>query len=708
MTRIAKAILFCCIASSWPLAAQAPTPDTSGNGMLNGTYYFRQVVNVISGSPDSSGIVGDISDTIAIYGTIAFDGNGNYVIGNGLAADAGVGAPIALSCYIADTNCASGSPVSGTYAISASGAGSISSPLGSVVSGDLINGLVGANGVFVGSATETTYGYGDLFIAAPLATPQPTNATFQGTYTVTGFFPGIGNSAASADAFFQLTADGNGNLGTVNVTGYYGGGGASTISQSSSNIKYFFSNGAAVVTFPTSTTANFFAGQEYLYFSPDGNFFFGGSPSTGATGTYGYDMIIGVRNGSGTQSLQGNYYQAGLDQNIAQAATSGYVDFDSYYGAFSTQSNGNILAHQRLNDLIFTGSSYDFTYSDSFPSPVTDTYTDNGVDSVYPTQYAVGANGAVRIGEGLGPFLGISVAVQAPTFTPTQQVYINPAGVVNAASFSPFTAGISNGEFITIFGTNLADSTATAANVPFPTTLGKVQVFINQVAAPIFFVSPGQVSVIAPAQNPYQLATIQVVNDMGSSNFVTMRVAPTTPGLYGNPSGGVYAAVYDYTAGQILTPSAPAQPGDVLEVYGTGFGVVSPPIPDGAAPPDSPLSYTYNAIAADVDGVTAAATPAFLAPELVGLYQINVTVPTTTTAGDHFLDISGTDPNTQAVESYSQQVLISVGSGALAETATPPAPMAHGAHAGTRQSKPEHQRPLPCFMGMKRACGVEK
>ncbi|HEY3823652.1 MAG TPA: IPT/TIG domain-containing protein, partial [Bryobacteraceae bacterium] len=690
---------------SWPLAAQAPTPDNTGNGMLSGSYLFRQVIYVVSGSPDSQGIVGDISEPIAIYGTITFDGNGNYVIGGGtdggLVADSGFGAPTPLSCYLADTTCTSGSPVSGTYSISASGLGSISSPLASLVSGDAINGLVGANGVFIGSTTETSYAYGDLFVATPLGTSQPTNATFNGTYTVTGFVPG-NSPASSADMFFQMSADGNGNLGTVNVTGYYGAGGTSTISQSNSNMTYFFSGAAAVVTFPTSATANFFSGKEYLYFSPDGSFFVGGSPTTGATNTTGYDMIIGVRNGSGTQNLQGNYYQAGIDQNISEAA-SGYVDFDSYYGAFIAQSNGNILAHQRLNDQIFYVSSYDFTFSDSF-TPGVSSYIDNGVDSVYPAQYAVGANGAVRIGEGVGPFLGISVALQAPTFTPTQPVYIDPTGVVSSASFSPFTAGISNGEFITIFGTNLAPSTAVASTIPFPKTLAGVQVTINQQAAPIYYVDSGQIIVITPYVNPYALATIQVNNNGVLSNPVTMRVAPTTPGLFANPPGGAYAAVYDYTAGQILTPLTPAQPGDVLEVYGTGFGTVYPPIPDGSAPPlDGPVSSTTNTITADVDGVNATVSMAVLVPTLVSLYQINVTIPTTTTAGDHFLDILGSDPDTQAVESYSQQVMISVGSGALAET--PPAASARGRRARKESAR---KRPAPCFSGAKSACTMKK
>ena len=166
------------------------------------------------------------------------------------------------------------------------------------------------------------------------------------------------------------------------------------------------------------------------------------------------------------------------------------------------QSNGNIVAHERLTDLIDTGSTYGYTFSDSFTPP--------GIGHLHRLQLSIlqlGAGGAVRIGQGIGPYLGINVALQAPSFTPTEPVYITPTGVVNAASFAPFTAGISNGEFTTIFGTNLAPETVVASTVPFPTMLGGVQVMINGVTpAPLYFVAPGQLAFIVPSQNPYDLA----------------------------------------------------------------------------------------------------------------------------------------------------------------------------------------------------------
>jgi len=684
MTRTAGIVWLLCTASAWPLAAQSPVFDTSGNHLLNGTYYFRQVIYGISTSADTStGITGDISQAIAVYGSITFDGNGNYTIAGGtaggLVADSTSGAaPVPLSCYLANTSCTSGTAVSGTYSISASGYGFLASP---VVTGDSISGLVSANGIFIGSSTETNFSYSDMFVAAPLASPQPANSTFQGPYTVTGFFPG-GSPANSADAFFQVNPDGNGNLGTVNVTGYYGAGGSTTISQSNSNIKYFFSNGAAVVTFPTSSTANFFSGQEYLYFSPDGNFFFGGAPN-------GYDMLLGVRNPTGNLNFGGLYYEAGLDQDVSQLMSSAFANFDGYYGSLNATSSGDIVANDHVSS-VFNSTAISSSYADSFTPPIMATYTDNSSSF----QYAVGAGGAVRIGQGISPFLGITAALQAPTFSPAGSVYLDPTGVVNAASFSPFTAGISNGEFITLFGTNLASGTVVASNVPYPTTLGGVQVMINGVAAPIYYVSPGQLAVITPSSNPFALAQIQVINNNVASNTVTMTVNKTTPGVYTIPSGGIGNAAAVHTSGQIVSSLNPAAPGETIEVFLTGLGVAYPPVADGAAPPISPLSPTVNAITAGVDGTSATVLFAGLAPLLAGLYQVNVTIPSTTTSGDHTLDIGGPD-------SYAAQARISVGTGIASSSVRQPSASARRQLPRT----PAVKKPLPCLFGNKPGCG---
>jgi hypothetical protein len=161
--RIYKAILIGLALFAGNASAQTTTYtwDNSGNGLLKGTYYFRQTAWLV-GQQD-----GSLGQAIAIYGNITFDGNGGYT----------------TSAQIYDTNNNSGNGVSnlnisGTYTISASGYGFINSPL---ESGDAVYGLV-SNGIFIGSSTENQIGYNDLMIAAPLGSPTPTLASLKGHY----------------------------------------------------------------------------------------------------------------------------------------------------------------------------------------------------------------------------------------------------------------------------------------------------------------------------------------------------------------------------------------------------------------------------------------------------------------------------------------------------------------------------------------------
>ena len=642
-------------AGIWPAAAQ--TFDSSGNGMLNGTFYFREVFYVIGDN------AGDFQEAAALYNTVTFDGNGNYTM-NAILADS-------------NTGLQSGT-IKGTYAISASGYGYITNPLST---SDRIFGLVSQAGIFVGSSTES--GFNDLFIAAPLASPAPTNATFKGAYTVTDLdltgnvYYGV---AYATGSIFQLNPDGAGNLGTVNISGYVGGGGATAYSQSSANLKYAFSNGAASINFPTSSSATLVSGQKYVYISPDGNFIFGGSPQ-------GFDFFVGVRMGTGTPSFNGLFYQAGIDEDESNFASGGYALLDTYYGSLSA-GGGNIIGHQRQSDVFFT-SATGFTYGDSYSVGSSGTYTDGY------TKYAVGANGTARVGLGIGPYLGMSVALAAPTPSAGSGVYINPQGIVNAASFAPFTAGVSPGDLITIYGSNLAAATQVASSLPFPNTLGGVQVNINGLSAPIYYVTPTQVSAIVPYAVGNSVANIQVVNNNTPSNTVSELINATTPGIFTNPNTGLGYAAALHPDFSLVTSQSPAAIGETISIYLTGLGTVNPVIQDGAAGPSSPPSNTTNTITADVSGVTATVAYAGLAPQLAGLYQINVMIPTGLTAGDNVLDISGPD-------SYSMEALIPIGTASTSSSAQERPALKH--RTSTRAVTPERKRPLPC-LGLGRTCG---
>jgi uncharacterized protein (TIGR03437 family) len=629
--------------------AQGPAWDSSGNSQLNGNYYFRQVQYGTSAS--------------AFYGGMSFDGKGNWTIS---------GAQV----FSTSTNAAQSFNASGTYTIAASGFGFLTSPADST---QRVYVMV-SNGIVIGSATENSSQYEDLFVAAPLANPQPTVSSLQGTYQLSYFRPDYYYGPTSdVDALVKMSSDGAGAI-NASMAGFTGAG--ATPTQISSGLKYTYSNGAAKITFPNSNTAPFIFGEdEYLYTSPDGNFVFGGSPLD-------LDMFIGVKtDGSNPSNFSGMFYQAGLDDDNSDG--SGFLD--SWYGAFSVLSGGNIVSHQRFayGGTIASGNTYADTYGSFQNGGYTN--TDTGV------QYVFSQNGAIRIGLGQFPIMGINVAFQAPTLSQSG-VFLNPQGVTNSATSAPFTAGISNGELLTLFGSNLAQSTAAATTLPFPTSLGGVQVLINGYNAPIYYVSPTQISVIVPFENTFSVAQIQVTNGDGSSNIVTSPVYQTTPGIYtidssfgGVGPGGLGFAAAEHGDYSVVSKTNPAQPGETIALYVTGLGNVYPPNPDGAAGPANPASVPTNQFTIDVNGTTSP-TPAFvgLAPGLAGLYQINFQIPSGLAAGTYLLGI-------QAPDSYTDEAEIQVGTGAgSASVLARPATRMHRAsrlpHAASESQRPA--RPL--------------
>src|SRR5579871_213996 len=117
--------------------------------------------------------------------------------------------------------------------------------------------------------------------------------------------------------------------------------------------------------------------------------------------------------------------------------------------ARSALSGGQILGHQRMLSAN-NGKAVHSTYAASYAINSTGADDSNNLQ-----HYFFGAGGAIRIGLGNNPLLGISVALAAPALK-NSGVFLDPTRITNAASSAPFTAGIAPGELITLYGTNLA------------------------------------------------------------------------------------------------------------------------------------------------------------------------------------------------------------------------------------------------------------
>jgi uncharacterized protein (TIGR03437 family) len=220
----------------------------------------------------------------------------------------------------------------------------------------------------------------------------------------------------------------------------------------------------------------------------------------------------------------------------------------------------------------------------------------------------------------------------------TAQPVIANGGILNAASFTR-DQPVAPGEIVSLFGSGLAARLAVGDSVPLSATIDDVFVTVNGVRAPLYLVSPGQIN----AQIPWDIATTGtatiVVNRGGAASApATVTVAPSAPGLFMVPNGTQAIAVNsDGTIAanpgsiQGLNTHA-ARAGDVLVLYATGLGAVTPNIQSGHNSGDQ-LRRTVVTPVINIGGVPAPVAFSGLAPQFVGVNQLNVTVPSGVPAG---------------------------------------------------------------------------
>ncbi len=204
-------------------------------------------------------------------------------------------------------------------------------------------------------------------------------------------------------------------------------------------------------------------------------------------------------------------------------------------------------------------------------------------------------------------------------------------GVLNAASFQP---GFAAATWVSIFGTNLSQSTYTWQTSDFvngllPTSLEGVSATINGVAAYIEYISPTQLNVLAPDDATAGAVQVQVTEAQQTSNNFSAPKAQFAPAFF-TIAGGAYVAAqhadYSLVGAANLLPgvtTTPAKPGETILLYGTGFGPTNPPL--STAQLVTAAEPLANSVQISIGGL--AATASFAGLVSPGLYQFNVTVP---------------------------------------------------------------------------------
>ena len=253
--------------------------------------------------------------------------------------------------------------------------------------------------------------------------------------------------------------------------------------------------------------------------------------------------------------------------------------------------------------------------------------------------YQYGALAVVTVGPGSrGPGIyddgvvtiqcnGANCPVQVPVsleVVPRAPPVIAYRSVVDNATFDP-SYPVAPGDVCIVRGEQLSLNDPVAGGQSrLPTNLGGATVLVNDVKAPLYYTSFGQIAFQMPYSTVAGTALVQVERDGRISNTVTATVVPRAPQIL-----SVTNEAYE-----LRDAAHPTKAGETLVIFAIGLGATEPPIEAGTPVRDYPAPFIANppqvrfqgGISADVTpsyaglaGLSGGGTP--------GLYMVIVAVP---------------------------------------------------------------------------------
>ncbi len=231
----------------------------------------------------------------------------------------------------------------------------------------------------------------------------------------------------------------------------------------------------------------------------------------------------------------------------------------------------------------------------------------------------------------------VTAALSLACILPAEAPIYSAESLVNSADNQP--GWLAPNAFATLYGKYLAYNTATLASTDIragvlPTVLPStgVRILVNGLAASPFYVSPTQINFLIPSNLLPGPATVQLVIDGLAGPQVTVRLGAATPALFQLDQ---QFAIATHANGSVITPAAPARPGELVVLYANGLGQTVPPMGYLELATTAATLKEAGSFQALVDG--AAVDPSAIAyagitPGCAGLYQINVTLPESTGA----------------------------------------------------------------------------
>ena len=237
------------------------------------------------------------------------------------------------------------------------------------------------------------------------------------------------------------------------------------------------------------------------------------------------------------------------------------------------------------------------------------------------------------------PSAGTVIAMTVSGFTVLSANYAAataPPAINSVVSAADGSASVASGGLISVYGSLMSPVNIATSQIPLPTALGESCLTVNGTPIPLLFVSSGQIN----AQLPFNLAgnaTMSIHTPAGISNNFNFTIQGTAPSIFMSGTAGPetgLATIVRFDNGQLVTPTNPIHYGDIVVIYLTGMGAISPAVDAGLAAPMSPLSFVTDTPTLTLGGSPLTLLYAGLVPgSISGLNQINATVPFGVTQG---------------------------------------------------------------------------
>lgn len=282
------------------------------------------------------------------------------------------------------------------------------------------------------------------------------------------------------------------------------------------------------------------------------------------------------------------------------------------------------------------GGSVVASFSDGDPPlPLLDTGSGGRYSATWQPSNAA-ANASVLF-KGSSGTLAQATSVLSGVVTANSAPILNANGILN--NLNPVKGGaLAPGTVAEAFGSSLTTSSVGVSPglAPLPTAFQQTQLVVGGFLAPLYYLSQTQLDIQIPAElSPVQQYPAVAIVNGALTLPVPVSLAPQTPGVAANSDGSVIAQHNDFS---LIDAASPAHPGEFIVIYLTGMGATDPAVASGAVSPGlNPGDQLASAVVRPVVNIGNQAAQivfAGLTPGAIGLYQINLQVPSGLPAGN--------------------------------------------------------------------------